>query len=173
LKIRLKTRLEIADWAGKELYSILKLLAVPALFVLSIIVFKLHPGKIGLYGFALVFGLLLLVQLRKGPEPLLALVIIYYPLSKLYPVLIAPGINGTNLLELFLISFWVIHAYKNKERCSAPCRSRDLVGIWFFLSVISVLRQFIILGCIHSSGTIFCRFGDFSTSLLFSFWSST
>ncbi|MGE0108016.1 MAG: O-antigen polymerase, partial [Thiomonas sp.] len=55
---------ENVNWAGKELYSILRLLAVPALFVLSIIVFKLHPGKIGLYGFALVFGLLLLIQLR-------------------------------------------------------------------------------------------------------------
>ncbi|MGC8703767.1 MAG: hypothetical protein ACP5RV_12715 [Thiomonas sp.] len=93
-----------ANWAGTELRSTLRLLAVPALFVLSIIVFKLHPGKIGLYGFALFFGVLLLVQLRKGPEALLALMMIYYPLSKLYPVLLAPGVNGTNLLELFLIS---------------------------------------------------------------------
>ena len=57
---------ESADWAGPQLYATLRLLAVPALFVLSLMVFKLHPGKIGLYGFALVFGILLLVQLRKG-----------------------------------------------------------------------------------------------------------
>ncbi|OZB75205.1 MAG: O-antigen polymerase [Thiomonas sp. 14-64-326] len=137
---------ENANWAGKELYSILRLLAVPALFVLSIIVFKLHPGKIGLYGFALIFGLLLLVQLRKGPEPLLALVIIYYPLSKLYPVLIAPGINGTNLLELFLISFWVMHAYKNQRKMFNPLPFTRLVGIWFFLSVISVFTAIYHIG---------------------------
>ncbi|MGE0070113.1 MAG: O-antigen polymerase, partial [Thiomonas sp.] len=141
-----ENRTETADWAGAELYSILKLLALPALFILSILVFKLHPGKLGLYGFALIFGLFLLVQLRKGPEPLLALVIIYYPLSKLYPVLIAPGINGTNLLELFLISFWVIHAYKNKKKMFNPLPFTRLVGIWFLLSVISVFTAILRIG---------------------------
>lgn len=137
---------ESADWAGKELYSTLRLLAVPALFVLSIVVFKLHPGKIGLYGFALIFGVLLLVQLRKGPEPLLALVAIYYPLSKLYPFLVAPGVNGTNLLELFLIAFWMIHSFKNRRKLFNPYPFTRLVGLWFLFSVISVFTAILHIG---------------------------
>ena len=137
---------ESADWAGPALYSTLRLLAVPAVFVLSIIVFKLHPGKMGLYGFALIFGILLLVQLRKGPEPLLALVVIYYPLSKLYPVLIAPGINGTNLLELFLISVWLFLAFKNKKKLFNPLPFTRLIGAWFLLSVISVFTAIYHIG---------------------------
>ncbi|WP_079415014.1 O-antigen ligase family protein [Thiomonas intermedia] len=137
---------ESADWAGPQLYATLRLLAVPAVFVLSLIVFKLHPGKIGLYGFALVFGILLLVQLRKGPEPLLALVVIYYPLSKLYPVLIAPGVNGTNLLELFLIAVWVTLAFKNKRKLFHSLPFTRLIGVWFFLSVIAIFTAIYNIG---------------------------
>jgi len=135
-----------ADWAGAELRSTLRLLAVPALFVLSIIVFKLHPSKIGLYGFALFFGILLLVQLRKGPEALLALMVIYYPLSKLYPVLLAPGVNGTNLLELFLISVWIGLAIKHKKKLFQPFPFTRLVGVWFWLAVISVITAIVRIG---------------------------
>ena len=137
---------ENADWGGKELRSTLSLLAVPAIFVLSIIVFKLHPGKIGLYGFAVFFGILLLVQLRKGPEALLALIIIYYPLSKLYPVLLAPGVNGTNLLELFLITVWISLAIKHKKKLFNPFPFTRLVGAWFFISIISVFTAIYHIG---------------------------
>lgn len=137
---------ENADWGGKELRSTLSLLAVPAIFVLSILVFKLHPGKIGLYGFAVFFGILLLIQLRKGPEALLALIIIYYPLSKLYPVLLAPGVNGTNLLELFLITVWISLAIKHKKKLFNPLPFTRLVGTWFFISILSVFTAIYHIG---------------------------
>jgi O-antigen ligase len=135
-----------ADWAGAALRSTLWLLAVPAVFVLSIIVFKLHPGKIGLYGFALFFGALLLVQLRKGPVPLLALMVIYYPLSKLYPVLLAPGLNGTNLLELLVITVWISLAIKHKKSLFQAFAFTRLVSIWFWLAVVSVFTAILRIG---------------------------
>ncbi len=134
------------NWAGTELGSTLRLLAVPAVFVLCIIVFKLHPGKIGLYGFAAFFGILLLTHLRKGPEALLALMVIYYPLSKLYPMLIAPGVNGTNLLELFLITVWIGLAIKHKKKLFQPFPFTRVVGIWFLLAFISVMTAIVRIG---------------------------
>jgi len=134
------------QWAGSELRAVLRLLAVPALYVLAIIVFKIHPGKIGLYGFAAIFGTLVLIELRKGPEILLALVVIYYPLSRLYPVLLAPGVNGTNLLELFLIVVWIWLAIKHKKKLFAPLPFTRLIGWWFLLSLVSVFTAIFQIG---------------------------
>lgn len=134
------------DWGADALWATLRLLAVPAVFVLSILVFRLHPGKIGLYGFALVFGVLLLVQLRKGPEPLLALMVIYFPLSKLYPMLLAPGVNGTNLLELLVVAVWLWLAIKHKKKLLQRYAFTRLVGAWFWLAVISVFTAIFHIG---------------------------
>lgn len=137
---------EGVDWANRELYSILKILAIPAIYILSIIVLKIHPGKVGLYGFAAFFGLILLIQMRKGPEILLALVIIYYPLSKMYAVRLAPGINGTNLLEIFLIFFWISHSIKHKKPMFKARPFTKVTGIWFFITMISVLTAMSSIG---------------------------
>lgn len=135
-----------SNWAGKELYSTLKILAIPAIYILSILVFKIHPGKIGLYGFAAFFGIILLAQMRKGPEILIALIIIYYPLSRMYAVRLAPGINGTNLLEIFLIIVLVGHSIKHKKKIFTPRPFTKIVGFWFFLTIVSVFTAIFSIG---------------------------
>jgi O-antigen ligase len=134
------------NWGGAPLRSSLWLLMVPALFAFSIVVFKIHPGKIGLYGFAAIFGLLLLGQLRKGPEALLAIIIVYMPLSRMYVAKLAPGINGTNALELLLVAAWIISAYKNQKKLFSPLPFTRMMTIWLLLTLVSVFTAIAEIG---------------------------
>ncbi|WP_081858075.1 O-antigen ligase [Thiomonas sp. FB-Cd] len=140
------TPAENPNWGGAPLHSTLWILTIPALYAIGIVVFHAQPGKIGLYGFALVFGLVLLAQLRKGPEVLLAVLIFYMPLSRLFAARIAPGLNGTNSLELLLIATWIASAYKNKIKLFHPYAFSRLVGIWLLLTIISVLTAVAAIG---------------------------
>ena len=137
---------ESCDWAGAPLRSTLRLLAVPAIFAISLTVFKIHTNALILYGFAAIFGLLLLVQLRKSPEPLLAVLIIYMPLARLYAARIAPGLNGTNSLELLLIAVWIISAYKNQTKLFSPYPFTRMVSLWLGLALISVFTAMARIG---------------------------
>ncbi|SBP86794.1 O-antigen ligase family protein [Thiomonas delicata] len=137
---------ESSDWAGAPLRSTLRLLAVPAVFAISLTVFRIHTNAFILYGFAALFGLLLLVQLRKGPEALLAVLIIYMPLARLYAARIAPGLNGTNSLELLLIAVWIISAYKNQTKLFSPYPFTRMVSLWLGLALISVFTAMARIG---------------------------
>ncbi|OZB63119.1 MAG: O-antigen polymerase, partial [Thiomonas sp. 13-66-29] len=137
---------ESSDWAGAPLRSTLRLLAVPAIFAISLTVFKIQTNAFILYGFAALFGLLLLVQLRKGPEALLAVLIIYMPLARLYAARIAPGLNGTNSLELLLIAVWIISAYKNQTKLFSPYPFTRMVSLWLGLALISVFTAMARIG---------------------------
>ena len=137
---------ESCDWAGAPLRSTLRLLAVPAIFAISLTVFKIHTNALILYGFAAIFGLLLLVQLRKSPEALLAVIIIYMPLSRLYAARLAPGLNGTNSLELLLIATWLISAFKNQRKLFSSHPFTRMANIWLALTLISVVTAMLSIG---------------------------
>ena len=126
------------NWAGDQLRSTLWLLAAPIIFAFAITAFHFDPGKLGLYGFSALFVAFLLLQLRKGPEPLLATIIVYMPLSRLYAARIAPGLNGTNLLELFLVAAWLAGAFRNKRKLLSAYPFTRVVTIWMLLAVVSI-----------------------------------
>lgn len=138
-----------AVWAGAPLRDTLRLLALPAVFGLSMTLFRLEPGKLGLYGFALLFGVLLLVSLRKGPEAILATAIIYMPLSKMYVARLAPGINGTNALELLLIAVWIFTAIKNGRKLFSSMPFTKMITIWFVFSILSIFTAIYHIGFNH------------------------
>ena len=129
---------ETPDWGGAPLRATLWLLAVPAFYAFGLVALHIHPGKIGLYGFAAFFGFLLLLQLRKGPEALLAVIIVYMPLSRLYVAKIAPGLNGTNALELLLIAVWLITAFKDQRKLFTAYPFTRMVALWMLLAIVSV-----------------------------------
>ena len=137
---------EPENWGGAPLRSTLRLLAVPATFVISLFVFQLHSDGVILYGFAAVFGALLLMELRKGPEALLAVLIIYMPLSRLYAARLAPGLNGTNSLELLLIAVWLISAFKNQTKLFTTYPFTRMVSIWLVLTIVSVFTAIANIG---------------------------
>ncbi len=117
----------------------LKVLALPAVFAGALFAFSLSPGRIGLYGFVAVLGLVMLPRLRKSPEVLLALTIVYMPLARLYAARLAPGLNGTNILELVLVGMWVWGAARRKEPMFGRYAFTRLVAVWVFLTFVSVI----------------------------------
>ncbi len=134
------------DWTGAPLRRTLRLLALPAVFVVALVVLHVHPGKLGLYGFAAVFGVLLLLSLRHGPETLLAVLIMYMPLQRLYAVELAPGLNGTNLLELLTIGVWVVRAAMQRRSLFVRRPFTRMVGAWAALSLLSVPTAMFAIG---------------------------
>lgn len=137
---------QLADPGGAALRRTLRLLALPALFVLVLVVGQLRPGSVGLYGFALVFGALLLASLRHGPESLLAVLVLYMPLSRQYPMQIGPGINASNLLELLAIGVWVAFTLGRGRPMLRSMPFTRQVGVWAALSLLSVPTAMVSLG---------------------------
>jgi len=116
----------------------LRLLAFPAVFVLGLTLFNLQLGQLALYGFAAVFGLMVLASLRDGPEGLLAVTIIYLPLNRLYAADLAPKLNGTNVLELLMIAAWIGGAVKGQRTLFTRRPFTRMVTVWAILSLLSV-----------------------------------
>lgn len=135
-----------AAWAGAPLWRTLRLLALPAAFVIVLVVLHLRPGTIGLYGFAAIFGVLLLASLRHGPESLLAVLVMYMPLQRLYAVELAPGLNGTNLLEILTIGVWIISSAAKRRPLFVRRPFTRMVGVWAALSLLSVPTAMFAIG---------------------------
>lgn len=133
-------------WAGVELRRTLILLALPAVFVIALVLFHLRPGKVGLYGFAALYMAAILNSLRRGPEALLAVYVMYLPLSRLYAVDLAPGLNGTNLLEILVLAVWFITALRRKEPLFKSLPFTRMVGFWMAFSLLSVVTAVISIG---------------------------
>jgi len=116
-----------------ELSSTLRFLAAPVGFYLLILIFHLNQIPFVLAGFATIFGIVLFARALRDPEPLLAVVILYMPLSKQFVASYAPGLNGTNALLLMLIISWAANASRDgrptnirseERRVGKECRSR-------------------------------------------------
>src|SRR3954466_14123206 len=116
-----KTDTDPDAWGGAPLRSTLKLLAVPGVLFALIIVLGIPLPTWALYGIGGLFAIVLLPRMWRGPgllpalavvlpprrggerELLLALVMVYLPLNKMFVVPIAPGVNATNILFALLI----------------------------------------------------------------------
>lgn len=125
-------------WAGPPLWSTLRLLLLPAVFLGVLIFSHFNPGTLVLYGFAALFMVLLLLRLRHGPEALLATAIMYLPQAREYGATVAPGVNGTNVIDLLLIGVWVGSCLRNSRPIFTARPFTRMVGIWAFLSLLSV-----------------------------------
>ncbi|WP_288126599.1 O-antigen ligase family protein, partial [Thiomonas sp.] len=63
-----------------------------------------------------------------------------------YAARIAPGLNGTNSLELLLIAVWIISAYKNQTKLFSPYPFTRMVSLWLGLALISVFTAMARIG---------------------------
>jgi putative inorganic carbon (HCO3(-)) transporter len=123
-------------WGGAPLRSTLKVLAVPGVVVAIVAVLGL-PAWI-LYLFGAGFGLWLLPRILRDPEPLMAIAIAYLPLSKMYVIPIAPGLNGTNVLLALLIVCWLRQGRDDQAAEAPRSPSAGLVRWYAIVTLISV-----------------------------------
>ena len=130
---------EARDWAGAPLWSTLKFLAAPAALALAILVFGLRLPSFALYGIGAMIGLVLLGRVFRDPESLLAVFILYIPLSRLFVVPIAPGLNGTNGLEALMLLAWVARASREGRPLFVTMPGSRLVGWWGAFALLSVV----------------------------------
>lgn len=90
------------DWRTEEFYDILKFLAIPAVFAFFVLILGVIP-RFGLYLFAAIYGAALISKASKNPEYLLAVFVLYIPMSSMIPVSIVTGLNATNVFLILLI----------------------------------------------------------------------
>lgn len=134
------------EWAGAQLRATLRVLLLPAAFAMVIFGFDLRLGAAGLYGFVAVLGVVVLASLRRGPDTLLALTVVYLPLSRLYAARLGPGLNGTNLLEIALVVVWIAQAASARQPLFSRYPFTRIVAIWLLLSLASVLPAVAAIG---------------------------
>ncbi len=97
------------NWAGTELRSTLRFLALPAALAIMIILFGLKLPAWALHGIGGVIGVVLFFHTLRDPEWLMAIAIIYLPLNMMFVLPIGFGMNGTNILLLLLLFSWFRH----------------------------------------------------------------
>ena len=119
-----------SSWAGKKLKSVLYFLAIPVIFLLFPTVLGLGLPKILMYIFVVIYGLILAFKSFRDPEYLLAIFILYMPLSKMIPVSLLPNINGTNILLLLCFLAWAIDANQNNKPMFRAYPMTLLMSIW-------------------------------------------
>jgi putative inorganic carbon (hco3(-)) transporter len=122
-----------------ELRSTLRFLAVPVGFYVLILIFHLNQIPLVLPIFAAIFGIVLFARSLRDPEPLLAVVILYMPLSKQFVASYAPGLNGTNALLLMLVISWTANASRDGRPMFVGMRNTTIVGAWAAISILSGL----------------------------------
>ncbi len=96
------------DWFDDDFVAIIKFLAIPAVFAFLVLILGVIPRFV-MYGFALVYGVVLLYKSSRNPEYLMACFIFYLPLSLMVPVSIVTGVNATNIFLMTLIVMAFIH----------------------------------------------------------------
>jgi putative inorganic carbon (hco3(-)) transporter len=138
------------DLIGRRaLRSTLGLLAWPLGMMLLIRVAGLFGERVPLvvlYGFAVVFGAVLLWRGLHQADCLLAVFVLYIPLSKLYVIDMLPGLNGTNGLMLALLLAWGLDARRRglPLLCRGPCTR--VVALWMALSLLSFATAAVAIG---------------------------
>jgi len=127
------------QWPGRPLRTTLRLIGLPvaAIVILSILSAEGIPKPL-LYGIAGFLGLVLVYSSINNPEWLLAAIIMYLPLSKMMPAIIAPGLNGTNVLLLLLLFAWFLDIQRGKCGVIDSVLYGRLMLAYAALSVLSV-----------------------------------
>jgi putative inorganic carbon (HCO3(-)) transporter len=145
-------------WHGAPLWSTLYFIAVPAGLALAILLFKLKLPPLVLYGSAALVGVVMVTKALWDPEWLVALFIIYVPLSRQYVVPLAPGVNATNLFALALLGAWVWGALRDGRSILTSLPAMRLVTALLLLSLVSVatsIRSFGLDTFLESTGADF------------------
>lgn len=139
------------DWVGTELWSTLRFFALPAAVGVAVTVFGVKlPGWL-LYGIGAIVGVRLLVHtLKHDAEWLLAATIMYLPLNMMFPIPLGPGMNGTNMLLLFLLFCWFrqgrADAYSLQTAETVPTPTVSLVRAYAIVTLISVPTVLVTIG---------------------------
>ena len=121
--------LPFVDWQTEEFYDILKFLAIPAVFAFLAIILGIIP-RFGLYLFAAIYGMALLNKSSKNPEYLLAVFILYVPMSSMIPVSIVKGLNATNVFILLLIVMAFIDRKPKYDPSDSQSFDIDQIGVF-------------------------------------------
>jgi len=109
----------------------------PALLLSPPLLFGIPLPTPVLYGGAALIGLILLKRSFSSPETLLAVAIAYFPLARTFPAAVFPGLNGTNVMLLLLLFFWVFHARLRKQPLFRSVPGTRPMLVWGSLSALS------------------------------------
>jgi putative inorganic carbon (HCO3(-)) transporter len=129
-------------WGGRPLWTTLALIGTPicAIVLIATTMDSVPPGL--LYGIASILGITLVISSVSNNEWLLAALILYLPLSKLMPAIIAPGLNGTNILLILLLVAWATAAQRGQCGFLEGIRYGRLMMLFSVLSLVSVFTIF-------------------------------
>ena len=131
---------------GRELRSTLTFLAVPALFMLVILLTGIETPPALLYGVGAGCGVALFVRSLSDPEWLMATTIVYMPLSKMFPASIAPLVNGMNMMLVMLVVAWAAAASRAGRKFFRPMPGTGFVTAWAAISCFSMITAMITIG---------------------------
>ena len=132
-------------WAGEELWSTLRFLALPATLGLPVTLFGLKLPGWALYGIGGVIGTALLIHTLRDPEWLMAIVIIYLPLNLMFVVPFGFGMNATNMLLLLLLLSCLRPTATTSGR-TARIPATSLVRVYAVVTLLSVVTAVVTLG---------------------------
>jgi O-antigen ligase len=134
------------DWASDgKLKSTLIFISLPAIFIAVNMMVGGLP-KWFFYSFFVGYALTLVVVSLDDVEKLLAVFILYVPLSLMFPLLFVPKLNGTNLMLLALLFMWFYHNRKAQATGFVRLLNVNLVSLWLLASFVSLLTNIVIEG---------------------------
>lgn len=133
------TSSDVAE-SNEELKKTIGVLIIPAAFLGLALLLHTHIDRATIYLIAFLLSILTVIRVRKSPDISVALAVIYIPLSREYPFKIAPGINGTTLIELLLLSTVAYYSIIKKEKhVKSNTAIPKLIFYWGLWAVISIL----------------------------------
>jgi len=97
-----------------------------------------------------IFGVAVAPRLLRDPEPVMAIAILYLPLNKIFAVPIAPGVNGTNIVEALLLFHWLRAGRGAPDAAPATdapkAPASGLVAAYAAVSLLSVVTALVVAG---------------------------
>ncbi|MFK7993637.1 MAG: O-antigen ligase family protein [Granulosicoccus sp.] len=136
-----------AGWPEfNSLKPVLSFLAIPACLVLVITLTGGHWPSFILYPIALGLGLFVAASTLRGVELVLAVLLIYLPLSKVFVVPIAPGVNGTNMLLILGFFAATLRLLTTRRKLTEWPAGTYLVFAFGFLTSLSAFTLMLIPG---------------------------
>jgi putative inorganic carbon (hco3(-)) transporter len=133
------------SWSGPELRSTLRVLACPGILGLLVIAGIQLPLWV-LYVVASSFALVVAVRSLWDPEWLLASFILYLPLSRVFPVEVAPQVNGTSLLYAALMLAWVFAARREGRTVAPRAGIKRLVALYLVITALAIIPTIATIG---------------------------
>lgn len=151
-------------WKDETFSSVLRFLMIPGLFSIPVLLMGEGVPSIFLYGFAVLYGIALIVRSFRTIEYLMASFIFYIPLSKMMPISIAPMVNGTNI---FILLFLALMFLRGKEQGDGLGQSNRLLVFFAVLSTFSGITALFTMGPQHIFGTYLLEYKSWVDQLIF------